>query len=686
MASGDDSRLRAALRRLLPPEIIRGFEVYEWSPARMLGQAWARKPWQRANSRLRARADAARQQARHDEAIALYRDYLARRPDHAMAWSMLAYCLRMSGRVAEAREAYAQSARLAPRDPFLVATVARFHQLQGEHAQALAMLRQAVAAGAGQAMRNAVTLATEPGEAPAADAQAPGAALLVDVTDALIFLMHRHSVSGIQRVVTALVAQALAEPARIACVMTREWDPRLWSLSRDLLGQLLALAETGQGGSARMSVLLSRLHATAAPVALAPGQVFLRAGGFWAFPGSPPLQHALATAGVRHVLLLHDLIPLRAPHLCPARQVQEFARGVAEEMHTTAAIIANSEHTAADARAWLAERGLPARPVTAVPLAHGLSVARPGALRVPRGQPFVLCVGTIEPRKNQDFLVRLWDRLAAEQPAPPLLVLAGMRGWTTSAFDTAMRARRARVLHIADASDTDIAALYEHCLFTIYPSLLEGWGLPVGEALSRGRLCVVSDRGALAEAGQGFAPAIDPTDIDAALPLLRRLLREPAFRAAQEARLRAGFRPRRWPEVAAGIAAAALAPAPAVAWSGPLLDAPLDWPATTADPAHEGPTAARLMLAEGWALPTPEGAAPLCGSAPLHLALARPGTLRLTVAARQGGSARLGEAAARLGPPATLELALPAGSHAPQVTLGGDARLLRVAFAPQPRA
>ena len=100
----------------------------------------------------------------------------------------------------------------------------------------------------------------------------------------------------------------------------------------------------------------------------------------------------------------------------------------------------------------------------------------------------------------------------------PLLVVVGMVGWGVG--DLLARIARnpgvaSRFLHLDMVADDGLAWLYEHALFTVYPSLVEGWGLPVVESLAFGTPCIASPVPAVVEASRGLVPTLDPLDLPA---------------------------------------------------------------------------------------------------------------------------------------------------------------------------
>mgnify|MGYP001305149351 CR=1 FL=1 len=128
-------------------------------------------------------------------------------------------------------------------------------------------------------------------------------------------------------------------------------------------------------------------------------------------------------------------------------------------------------------------------------------------------KPFVLCVGTIEVRKNGIALLKVWQRLLKELgDKTPQLVFAGKYGWKIKPFQDFLQSDTALqqvVTIIPQATDADLAALYQKCLFFVYPSLVEGWGLPVGEAAWFGKYSVVSLSSSLPEVCGDFVDYVD---------------------------------------------------------------------------------------------------------------------------------------------------------------------------------
>jgi len=144
-------------------------------------------------------------------------------------------------------------------------------------------------------------------------------------------------------------------------------------------------------------------------------------------------------------------------------------------------------------------------------------------------RPYVLFAGTVEPRKNLPRLIAAFERM---QPAHPdlELVLAGPSGWG----DVAVSGGGVRALGFV--TPDQLRALYAGAEALAYPSLREGFGLPVLEAMGLGAAVLTSDRSSLPEVAGDAALSVDPTDELAIAAALRRLATEPGLRTALRAR------------------------------------------------------------------------------------------------------------------------------------------------------
>lgn len=187
---------------------------------------------------------------------------------------------------------------------------------------------------------------------------------------------------------------------------------------------------------------------------------------------------ALARAGAEIAVLVHDFIPLEHPDLQRAGTVAAFrARIGAIARHADRVIYTSAAVAAAGAR-WL-----PGLPAVVAPL--GITPT-PAAPVTRPDRPYFVTLGTIEPRKNHALLLDAWARLAP--PSPPHLVIAGRRGWLNADVFARLDALPpgGPITEAADLADGAVAALMEGAQALLFPSLAEGFGLPLTEAAARG--------------------------------------------------------------------------------------------------------------------------------------------------------------------------------------------------------
>lgn len=144
---------------------------------------------------------------------------------------------------------------------------------------------------------------------------------------------------------------------------------------------------------------------------------------------------------------------------------------------------------------------------------------------------FVLAVGTLEPRKNLPRLVEAYSRLAQDVQALHPLVVVGATGWRTGQTLAALDSLGERCQVLGHVSDAALAELYRRCAVFCYPSLAEGFGLPVLEAMEAGAPVITSNVSSLPEVGGDAVVYVDPRDVAAINDALRTLLGNPARRA-----------------------------------------------------------------------------------------------------------------------------------------------------------
>lgn len=278
--------------------------------------------------------------------------------------------------------------------------------------------------------------------------------------------------------------------------------------------------------------------------------VFL--GSNWNTPELLEVGKRHRQAGGQVVQMIYDLIPHTAPQYFTQGLVSAFNQFLESTPKYVSSFTCISDWTAADLRKFVRQVPGYTPTIRTVPLAHeftgfirnqtGIQPTDVSIAEVVGRRPYVLCVGTVEIRKNGMALLLAWQRLIVELgERTPQLVFGGKYGWKIDEFKDLLKrdAKLARhVTVIASPSDRDLAYLYEHCAFNIYPSFYEGWGLPVGEAAWFGRFSVASSATSLPEVCGDLVDYVDPNDTHEIADKVKHLVLNPEIVKQKELRIR----------------------------------------------------------------------------------------------------------------------------------------------------
>ncbi|ESR22631.1 glycosyltransferase family 4 protein [Lutibaculum baratangense] len=225
----------------------------------------------------------------------------------------------------------------------------------------------------------------------------------------------------------------------------------------------------------------------------------------------------LERRGVPAVFFIHDAIPVLYPEFCsPGSAARHHAR-LQTASERGALLIVNSEATKRSVAGYMESQGWRVPEIEVVPLGVDRWFSDRDAPR-PRAPnaPYFVCIGTIEPRKNLIFLFNVWRELARRHgPNTPKLVLVGRRGWENeNMIDVLERSTSLapHLIEVADLPDLGLAALLKGARALLAPSQVEGFSLPVAEALSLGTPVVASDIAVHREVADGHARLLGTID------------------------------------------------------------------------------------------------------------------------------------------------------------------------------
>lgn len=233
----------------------------------------------------------------------------------------------------------------------------------------------------------------------------------------------------------------------------------------------------------------------------------------------------LRSQGVRLAVHSYDIIPITNPEYCDTLTILNFMDHLAAYLENAELIISNANATL-DAIEKVTEGKETHFSTAVVKLGRDLSKradsSAGGSERLPQrtaklinGRPYILMVGTLEPRKNHAYILDAFDKRLFDEGLD--LVFAGRLGWNIEEFmervvNHPMYDRQ--LFMIENASDQEIEALYTNAFFVAFASLNEGFGLPIIEAFDHGTPVLVSDIPVLRETGEEYADYFSLDDVD----------------------------------------------------------------------------------------------------------------------------------------------------------------------------
>lgn len=265
--------------------------------------------------------------------------------------------------------------------------------------------------------------------------------------------------------------------------------------------------------------------------AVLPG-LHLDAVHYPAFP--PPL---IQPFGPRRIMTLHDAGPWRYADALTLHGRIYFRTLLTRGMHSCSHVITVSEHARSEIVYFLGEHFLSkvsvipeaARPAFAVPCSDTFRKEVLTKYALP--ERYLLAVSTIEPRKNLVTLLDAYKRLVAHSDTPcPPLVIVGRKGWNFDDILGYMEELEGKVVFPGHISDEELVALYQMATCLVFPSLYEGFGLPVLEAMMAGCPVITSCVSSLPEVAGDAALLVDPLNAEEIMLAMLKILNDEGLR------------------------------------------------------------------------------------------------------------------------------------------------------------
>ena len=285
------------------------------------------------------------------------------------------------------------------------------------------------------------------------------------------------------------------------------------------------------------------------------GDVLISLGLDWDYPYYKKFYSLRVLQGVKVVTCCYDLIPVLYPQYCVNDVASLFTSYFLDVADGSDLVLCISQQSQKDLNGMLDQTG-GAKPETHVfPLGDNVPLKATeevsAAVMEICQKPFILFVSSIERRKNHEVLYRAYHLLCAQGKYEklPRLIFVGMQGWGVNELmkdielDPLVRGLIVQLNHI---SDVELRALYDAAQFCVFPSLYEGWGLPVGEALSLGKAVISSNRGSLPEVGGDVVRYIDPWSPQIWADEMYKMATDKEWRSSWETKVRSKYKPRKW--------------------------------------------------------------------------------------------------------------------------------------------
>lgn len=537
------------------------------------------------NAQLDA-ANSARDQQRWGDAARLYRRYLLFKRNEADVWVQLGNMLKEDRQLDKSLNAYCKALAIGMNNSDIHLQIGHLRKVMGEYREAINSYLRALEflplnLNAFEELERmghseeAIDIITKNRSVE----QQQNHLIVFDVSDLVFYIGHHDNLSGIQRVqccvIQAVLKHGLHDPRDLRFI---SYDRELRSFRSICPDRFLALLDDLAFPKERRRVEFDSVAARHGrlfpqePLAafIRPGRTTVALlGAAWVIPEYATLVANLKRIhGARFAMLFHDFIPIYARETCDQGTAEVFKEFVDQILPITDLAMCVSRSTERDLTRYCRDTGCQTPPTLVTQLGTSFDEFFPRAMEAPRSpprieeEPYVLFVSTIEGRKNHNYMFETWQRLVERGVEVPRLICVGRIGWRAEAFLTNLLETDylgGRIELREDVSDEELSALYRGCLFTVFPSLYEGWGLPVGESLGHGKLCVLAENSSLPEVAGEFGYFLPMGDAERSADSIAALLGDPKCIAGLEHAIATRFVPLRWEDIAQRVVEGCLA-------------------------------------------------------------------------------------------------------------------------------
>jgi glycosyltransferase involved in cell wall biosynthesis len=257
----------------------------------------------------------------------------------------------------------------------------------------------------------------------------------------------------------------------------------------------------------------------------------------------------------RVVAMVHDLSPLIYPETFEEDFPRRFKKCIDKQASISDLLIMYSDSTIKDFNKFYFEAGN--RKIKKIKIGDVVEEIKSFPSDKSYDFEYILFVSTLQPRKNHAILLWVWRKLIENYgDACPVLMLVGKNGYGVDDFIYAVEKNpelNRKIIIKGQVNDANLNTLYRDCLFTIYPSLYEGWGLPIAESLSRGRLCLVAKNSSMVEIADDMVEYIDPLDSGDIYRKIKKFIDNRNLLKERERYISENYKPTRWIDTASSF-------------------------------------------------------------------------------------------------------------------------------------
>jgi glycosyltransferase involved in cell wall biosynthesis len=257
-----------------------------------------------------------------------------------------------------------------------------------------------------------------------------------------------------------------------------------------------------------------------------------------------------SNTGFKLVQVVYDLIIPLYPHLHHPSLFKAYTQYMFEAIYGSDLLLPISKSSEKDIKIFARSLNLPIPKTKVIRLADEI-INQPGKGGKPDNRiasKFIACIGTVEIRKNH-MLIYYAYKLAEQQGIElPQLVVVGSRGWLTGDFQYLIEHDpriKDKIIILDNVNDQGLSWIYANCIFSVYPSFYEGWGLPVAESLANGKMCIASNSSSIPEIAGDLIDYFTPYDAGACLDLMIKYL-DPKTLKQKETQIKEKYKATSW--------------------------------------------------------------------------------------------------------------------------------------------